>query len=68
MTQARFVQEGLSIDHTPALDVVGGDVVVVGSLVGIAKREIGATVLGAIALTGVYDRQHGRGKFVFDRL
>jgi len=55
MTQARFVQEGLSIDHTPALDVLGGDVVIIGSLVGIAKRGIAADVLGAIALTGVFD-------------
>lgn len=53
--QATFVQEGLSIDHTPALDVVGGDVVIIGSLVGIAKRAITALKLGAIALTGVFD-------------
>lgn len=54
--QATFVQEGLSIDHTPAADIVAGDVVLVGtSLVGIAKRGITALKLGAIALTGVFD-------------
>ena len=50
-----FVQDGNSIDYTPAADVAAGDVVVQGDLVGVAKLDIAADVLGALAVTGVFD-------------
>ena len=52
---ARFVQRGEAIDHTPAADVAAGDIVAVGKLVGVAKLDIKAAELGALALTGVYE-------------
>jgi len=55
MAQATFVQEGRSIDHTPASDVASGQVVVQGTLVGVAKAPISANVLGALAVQGIFD-------------
>jgi predicted RecA/RadA family phage recombinase len=55
MAQAVFVQEGDAIDYTPGADVAAGDVVVQSDLIGIAKREIKANTLGALAVAGVFD-------------
>ncbi len=55
MAQAVFVHEGASIDYTPAADVAAGDVVVQGDLVGVAKLDIKAGKLGALAVEGVFD-------------
>ena len=52
---AQFVQDGRSIDYTPGGAVTAGDVVVQGDLVGIAKLDIAASQLGALAIEGVYD-------------
>lgn len=53
---ARYVQRGDAIDHTPMADVAAGDVVVLANkLVGVAKLDIKAGDLGALALTGVYE-------------
>ena len=52
---ARYVQRGESIDFTPEKDVAAGDVVTVGSLVGVAKLDVRAGELGALALVGVYE-------------
>ncbi len=50
-----YVQQGESIDYTPAADVAAGDVIVQGELVGIAKKDITANELGALAVEGVFD-------------
>jgi predicted RecA/RadA family phage recombinase len=55
MATARFIHDGNSIDHTPSADVAAGDVVVQGDLIGIAKLDIAAGTLGALAVTGVFD-------------
>ena len=55
MATAQFIQDGKSIDYTPGADVSAGDVVVQGDLVGIAKLDIAANALGALAVTGVFD-------------
>lgn len=47
--------EGASIDYTPVADVATGDVVVQGDLVGVAKLDIKANKLGALAVEGVFD-------------
>ena len=53
---ARYVQRGDAIDYTPTADVAAGDVVVLDNkLVGVAKLDIKAGELGALALTGVYE-------------
>lgn len=51
---AVFKQRGDTINHIPAADVAAGDIVVQGDLVGIAKLDIKANALGALALTGVF--------------
>ena len=55
MATAQFIHDGKSIDYTPGADVSAGDVVVQGELVGIAKLDIASGVLGALAVTGVFD-------------
>ena len=52
---ATYIHEGNSIDYTPAADVSAGDVVVQGELVGVAKLDIPANTLGALAVVGVFD-------------
>jgi len=51
---ATFIQNGCSIDHTPAANVAAGDVVVQGELVGVAPRPINAGELGALSVEGVF--------------
>ena len=55
MATAKFIQTGDAIDYTPGSAVSAGDVVVQGDLVGVAKLDISANVLGALAVTGVFD-------------
>lgn len=57
--KARYVQRGESIDYTPEADVAAGDIVKVGNLVGVAKLDIKAGELGALALVGVYEISTG---------
>lgn len=53
--KARYIQRGDSIDYTSTSDIAAGDIVKVGSLVGVAKLDIKAGELGTIALVGVYE-------------
>jgi len=55
MAKANFVQEGVSIDYTPSSAVSAGDIVSLGDLVGIAKLDIAASAVGALAIEGVFD-------------
>lgn len=57
--KARYVQRGDSIDFTPATDVAAGDIVKLGGLIGVAKLDIKAGELGALATVGVYELQTG---------
>ena len=53
--KARYIQRGDSIDYTSTSDIAAGDIVKVGSLVGVAKLDIKAGELGALALVGGYE-------------
>jgi len=55
MATATFRHQGASIDHTPAADVAAGDVIVQGELVGVARLDIKAGAIGALAVEGVFD-------------
>lgn len=55
MAQAQFIHDGGYIDYTPGSNVVAGDVVVQGELIGIAKGDIATGKLGALAVEGVFD-------------
>ena len=61
MAIGTFVHDGNAIDYTPGADVAAGDVVVQGELVGIAKTAIAASVLGALAVSGVFDLPKATG-------
>ena len=52
---ARYVQRGDSIDHTPMGDIPAGEVLGLGKLICVAKLDMKADELGAFALTGVYE-------------
>jgi len=53
---ARYVQKGNAIDYRPtSAAVAAGDVIVQGNLVGIARLDIPADTLGALAIDGVYE-------------
>jgi predicted RecA/RadA family phage recombinase len=52
---AKFIQQGSTVDYTPSSAVTAGDVVVQGELVGVAKLDIAADTLGALAVDGVFD-------------
>jgi predicted RecA/RadA family phage recombinase len=52
--EAVFQQEGLTVDYTPVAAVAAGEVVVLNSLVGVAKQPIAAGAKGSLAVTGVY--------------
>ena len=43
------------MDYTPGSNVTGGDVVVQGDLVGVAKLDIAANRLGSLAVEGIFD-------------
>jgi predicted RecA/RadA family phage recombinase len=49
-----FLRDGDSINYTPTVAVVAGDVVVQGTLIGIAKVAIPANTLGALAVKGIF--------------
>jgi predicted RecA/RadA family phage recombinase len=51
----QFVQEGNSIDYTPAADVAAGVGVIQNYLFGVTKLPILAGKRGALALEGVFD-------------
>ena len=53
--KARYIQRGDSIDYTATSEIAAGDIAKVGSLVGVAKLDIKAGELGALALVGVYE-------------
>jgi predicted RecA/RadA family phage recombinase len=55
MAAAQFIHDGKSIDYTPGADVAAGDVVVQNDLLGVAKLDIAANTLGALAVIGVFD-------------
>ena len=52
---ASYVQDGDVLDYTPSSAVAAGDVVVIGSLVGVAPRAIAANAVGALAVEGVFE-------------
>jgi predicted RecA/RadA family phage recombinase len=51
---ASYVQKGDVLDYTPAAAVAAGDVVVIGSLVGVAPVAIAANAMGSLAVDGVF--------------
>ena len=51
----RVFDEDDVIDYTPGSDVACGDVVVQGSLLGVAVKPIASGILGSLVLTGVFD-------------
>lgn len=52
---ATYLQNGLAIDYVPATDIEAGDVIVLGTHIGIAKLDIPANTLGTLATTGVFE-------------
>lgn len=50
-----FVQEGKALNYTPSgADVASGDLVVIGTIAGIAKTDIADGKTGAVHISGVF--------------
>jgi len=68
-TVARYIHKGDSIDYTPTTNIFAGQVVFANILgktriLGIAKLDIPANTLGALATTGVFDIDKVTGQAV----
>ena len=50
-----YIQEGKSLDYVPAVDVLGGDFVTEGSIVGVVVADTLTGELGAISTEGVFE-------------
>lgn len=50
-----YVQEGVTIDYTAGATISSGDVVVIGSLIGVALADIANGSTGPVMLKGVFD-------------
>jgi len=50
-----YRHEGAAIDYTSTADVAAGDVIVQNDLIGVARIDIQAAQLGALAVEGVFD-------------
>ena len=55
MATATFIHHGDAIDYTPGANVGAGDVIVQNDLVGVAKQDLPANVLGSLSVAGVFD-------------
>lgn len=53
--KVRYIHGGGTVDYTPSGAVAAGDVVVQGSMVGIAKHDIAANVKGTLYIEGSFD-------------
>ena len=54
MSGVIYKQDGDAVNYTPVAAVAAGDVVVQGSLVGVAKLPIAAGALGALHVAGIF--------------
>ncbi len=61
MATGQYIHDGDAIDYIPSANVAAGDVIVQGELVGIAKLDIPADALGALAVKGVFDLPKATG-------
>lgn len=52
---ARYIQRGESLDVVPERDIAAGEIMITGSLAGIARLPIRCGELGSLALSGVFD-------------
>lgn len=58
---AKYIQRGEAIDYVPAEGLAAGDIVFIGAIAGVAKHDILAGNLGAVAVGGIYDVVKGSG-------
>lgn len=61
MAQATFKSRGDLIDYTPGSAVAEGEVVLLGTLFGVATQAIAANTLGALAVSGLFAFAKGSG-------
>ena len=59
--EAKYIQNGDSVDYIPATDTPAGTLIVAGTLIGVTKLDIKAGNLGTLATTGVFDVVKGDG-------
>lgn len=52
---AKYIQKGNTIDYTAAAAIAAGDVVSLGSRIGVAAGDIPAGAVGALSVEGVFE-------------
>ncbi len=57
-----YVQKGEAVDYSPNENIDAGDVVVQGSLLGVARLNIKAGTTGSLAVVGVFDAPKAFGE------
>ena len=50
---SQYLKEGEAVQHTPAAAVYAGNIINIGAVCGFAPRDIAASALGTLAVTGV---------------
>lgn len=62
MMKAIYVQQGAALDYTPAEDVRNGEVVSLGTRIGVAAGDIPAGRTGTVHVEGVYQLAKASGE------
>lgn len=57
------IRNGRCIHHTPAADIMGGEIVVLAGMIAIASTDIPAGAMGACEVDGVYALAKGNTAF-----
>lgn len=66
---SKFLAEGARIDHTPSGTIYAGNIINVGALSGLTPRDLGASVLGHLAVRGIIRGPHtGEGGNIGDNV
>lgn len=64
---ARYIQHGESINYMPTTAVAAGDLVIDNDLVMVARLDIPAGTLGALAVGGVYEMPKDAAAIAFGK-
>lgn len=49
-----FIKQGEVLNYTSSKNILSGDLVIIGTIAGVAKTDIAVGEMGAIHITGVY--------------
>jgi len=62
MATGTFSQDGRTIDYTPGAATAAGDIVLLGTRIGVAPSAIDANKLGSLQVEGVFEMPKATGE------